>query len=464
MAHFQLARALEQVVDLHGAIRSLRRALELRPDWLQARSSLLLLLSYDETCGHAELFREHAAFGIGQSNKAAPLQEAPVSGAEIPQPLRIGFVSADFRSHSIARLLLPVLQNLDRSAFEIHAFSNNREDDELTGRFRALIPHWHGIRGMSDLAAAELIRASGIHVLVDLSGHTDGHRLGVFARRPAPVQVTWFGYLATTGLAQMDYKITDARVDPPGLTEPQYSEKLIRLPGSLWCYQPIGPTPDVAPPPALASGRVTFGSFNNPLKIGPGVAAAWSRILNMVGGSRLLLKGRYLRSAEAKRALESLFVRHGIQPARLDIRAQSSDYLAEYADVDVALDTFPYNGGITTCDALWMGVPVVTLAGNSHAGRVGVSLLTSVGMPGLIAAAQDEYVEAAVELAGDTARLAELRGALRSRMAASPLMDAATHTRELELALAAAYRSAADRIEAECAMPDRRAEPPTWGW
>ena len=288
---------------------------------------------------------------------------------------------------------------------------------------------------MPDAEAAELIRADEIDILVDLAGHTNGNRLTVFARKPAPVQATYLGYPGTSGLSAMDYRITDALADPPGMTEAHHSEQLIRLPACAWCY---GPDTEILPAesPAALRGCVTFGSFNNLAKVNERMLGTWARILEVVPGSRLLLKSAGFLSMDArKRVSAALLSKAGISEERLDIRGPEDNHeshLALYREIDIALDTFPYHGTTTTCEALWMGVPVVTLAGRSHVSRVGVSLLSNAGLPELVAESEEDYVRIAVELAGNAQRLANDRANLRDQMRASRLLDAPAFSRAIE--------------------------------
>lgn len=290
---------------------------------------------------------------------------------------------------------------------------------------------------MGDEAAARMIRDDGIDILVDLSGHTSGHRLGVFALKPAPVQVTYIGYANTTGLPGIDWRVTDAHADPHGDGDAFHAERLVRLPGSFLCFQPPGDAPDVQPPPSVANGYVTFGSFNVLPKVTPEVIRAWSRILQGVPRSRLLLKALGLGDADSRGRLHGLFEGEGIGADRvtlLPVEGALRDHLARYHGMDIALDPFPFNGTTTTFEALWMGVPVIVLRGDRHSARVGASILANAGLESLIAASLDDYVALGVRLAGDAGRLAELRSTMRDRIAASPLRDAAGVTRELERA------------------------------
>jgi predicted O-linked N-acetylglucosamine transferase (SPINDLY family) len=274
---------------------------------------------------------------------------------------------------------------------------------------------------------------------VDLAGHTRGNRLPLFALKPAPVQVTWLGYPNTTGLREMDYRLTDAWADPPGVSDELHTESLVRLPHGFLCYKPLDDAPDVAAVPAIANGHVTFGCFNNSAKVNEKVLDAWCGILNDLPESRLLLKSRQLHGQGLHERFRDAFARRGVDPDRVEMlgRVNSTiEHLALYGRVDIALDTFPYNGTTTTCEALWMGVPVVALAGDRHAGRVGVSLLRGVGLDELVAASPEEYRRLATELAGDRDRLEAYRSTLRTRMQKAPLTDAAGFARDIE----AAYR------------------------
>lgn len=428
-AHSNLGAALYQQGCVEEAVAAFRQALVLRPDFASAHSNLLFCLNYDDVWRPDAVLAEHLAWAA----RHAPARPAP------PRPhralRRIGYISPDFREHSVAYFVEPVLRAHDRGALEIHLFSNVGRPDAATQRFRALADRWHDIRGLTDEETAELIRREEIDILVDLAGHSAENRLLVFARRPAPVQVTWCGYPNTTGLEAMDYRLTDRWADPPGLTERLHTERLVRIPRGFLCYVPPPGAPEVGDPPARESGRVTFGSFNALPKMRPAVVAAWAEILHRVPGSRLLLKSKGLGDPEARRRVRDLFARHEIGEPRLELVTSwpvHTRHLELYNSIDIALDTFPYHGATTTCEAMWMGVPVVVLAGATHVARVGVSLLERLGLALLIADSAPAYVERACALAGELDRLAQLRAGLRRRMAESPLGDAAGFARELE--------------------------------
>jgi len=319
----------------------------------------------------------------------------------------------------------------NHQAFEIICYSDLQFDDAVTERIRSHADVWRQTRTLSDHELDELIRDDQIDILVDLNGHIAEHRLLVFARKPAPVQVTYLGYPDTTGMSVMDYRLTDAWHDRPGLTDRFHTEQLVRLPRSAWCYLPWTDVA-VSEPPVLRSGLVTFGSLNNLAKVTPRAIDAWARILKQVPGSRMAMLVQNDRFAEGR--LTALFAQSGIGKDRLVFHTQRphKEYVELFSELDIALDTFPYNGHTTTLNATWMGAAVVTVAGETHVSRAGVSVLSTVGQFDLIAPDLDGYVRLAVELANDRSRLAELRRTLRPRMAACPLLDAAGFTANLE--------------------------------
>jgi protein O-GlcNAc transferase len=407
---------------------------------------LPLALNYQPGADPAEILRE--------ANAYAERHAASLTAAAKPHParslegrrLRIGYVSADFREHPVAYFLEPILAAHDHQGFEIFCYADVRQPDAVTRRLQGYADQWRSLVGSSDEEAAELIRRDGIDILVDLSGHTGGNRLPVFARKPAPVQASYLGYLGTTGLPAIDYYLTDAHADPPGLTDAHYQEQLVRLPECGFCYAP-GPAPEVSPElPARQAGRVTFGSLNSVAKLSEEVLALWARVLAAVAGSRVVLRTGAGRRAEER--VRGGLAGHGVSPERVLLLGQTAtrfDYLKLYQAVDLGLDPFPYNGVTTTCDALWMGVPVLTLAGGTCVSRQGVRFLRAVGLDELIAETPEAYVRLATEVAGDLARLSALRRGLRERMSHSPLMDAAQFTRHLE----AAYRGLWERWAAQ---------------
>jgi predicted O-linked N-acetylglucosamine transferase (SPINDLY family) len=385
----------------------------------------------------AEVAAEHRRWA--QCHAAFPGAGGRLLAASGPSDrrLRVGYVSPDFVLHAVSFFILPILAAHDRNRWEVFCYSNARVADAVTGRIRGLAEHWRDIARLSDDAAAELIRRDGLDVLIDLAGHTAHNRLLVFARRPAPVQATWLGYPNTTGLPQIDYRLTDAVSDPPGTTEAWHSEKLWRLPGPFLCYEPPAVAPAVNALPADPADGVTFACFNNLAKINPELVGLWARLLRDVPGSRLLLKSPGLADPPTVAAVRARFAAAGVAGDRIGCdgtRLSVADHLGLYRGVDVALDAHPYNGTTTTCEALLMGVPVVTLAGQVHAARVGASLLTHLGRSEWIAATADAYVEIARGLAGDRSRLGAIRAELRAQLLRSPLCDAVGFTRRLESA------------------------------
>jgi predicted O-linked N-acetylglucosamine transferase (SPINDLY family)/predicted SAM-dependent methyltransferase len=418
---------------------SFRKALEIEPNFAEAYSNLLLGLHYvhaedrqhvlDE---HLEWSRRHAK-GFGWQAARTPDERRR------QRPIRIGYLSGDFQRHPVAHFIEPVLAAHDRARFEVFCYSNVGHPDSVTERLRSLCQVWRDIAGLTDDQVAERMRFDSIDVLVDLAGHTNGGRPYLFARKPAPVQVSWLGYPGTTGLTAMDYRLTDEYADPSGESDPYYSEKLRRLAGGFLCYLPPPESPEVASPPADKSGHITFGSFNNLAKIVPPVIALWARLLAALPESRLVIKAYGLSADSAHKSLYEQFERHGIGRKRVVLLAPEvsmTQHLARYGEVDIALDSFPYNGTTTTCEALWMGVPVVTLAGESHVSRVGASLLRRAGLSELIASSSEDFLTKAIDLASDGERRRNLRRTLRRRLSESPLMDAIGFTRGLEAAYA----------------------------
>ena len=422
---------------LDEALELFRRGSELNPDDIDQQSNFLYTLSYKPHPNVREIFNWHKQFGQRHERAIAPMPpRARADGARADQRLRIGYVSADFRQHAVAHFIEPVLAAHDSKRFEIFCYYNYPAADAVTGRFEKLTHHWRVIANRSDEDVANMIRADGIDILVDLAGHTPLNRLRVFARKPAPVQASWIGYSSTTGLTRMDYRITDTISDPVGVTDDLYTEKLVRLPDTFSCFQPLANSPDVGVLPSTQSGHVTFGSFNNFIKMTQEVLQTWARILQCVPTSTLLLKYRSFEAEKIRTLVLAAFAKHGVLPARIHFLG-SDDYhthLRAYHQVDIALDTFPHNGDTTTCDALWMGVPVVVNTGVNHVGLMGASRLRSVGLEDLVARDNDHYVDIACALANDVPRLEKLRATLRETMKASPLMDAPRFTRNLEAA------------------------------
>ncbi len=357
--------------------------------------------------------------------------------------LRIGYVSADFRQHAVAFFLEPVLAAHDPAAVETFCYVGNRDADTVTARLRAAAHHWRDISRMDDEAAAACIRADQIDVLVDLSGHTADHRLGVFARRPAPCQLTWLGYPATTGLTAMDFRVTDDACIPPGVDERLHgTERLLRLPEVFCCYRPPADAPEVSPLPCLNGAPFTFISCNALAKLSSATIALWAEVLRTVPESRLHLHAPGGEDASAQTWFAQKFAAHGVAPSRVVLSGEPLPvraHLARYHAADLALDSTPYAGTTTTCEALLMGVPVITLAGETHVSRVGVSLLRAVGLNNCVAQSTAEFVAIAVQLAQDRRTLATLRAGLRERLLSGPLGQPTAFTRNWETALRTAH-------------------------
>lgn len=398
-----------------------KQVLALDPSDEKAHSNFLLCQNYTET-EPAKLFDRHKEWASHHKNG---LSHAPTGAPERNARIRIGYVSGDFRRHSVANFFEPLLKHRDGARFETYCYANLENPDSVTEHLKSLSDHWRWVAGLDDSNLLKTIRDDRIDILIDLSGHTAGNRLPVFQQKAAPVQATWLGYPNTTGLKEIAFRITDSIVDPPG-AETFWTERLVRLEGGFLCYSPPPDSPPVATPPCLASGIVTFGSFNNMRKVTPDVLSVWARILNRIPNARLILKARTLADPANAERLRAAFGALGIAAHRLELRGpvdEIKDHLAAYADIDIALDPFPYNGTTTSCEALWMGVPVITYKGNRHAERVGSSILTRIGLSDWVADNVENYVETAIQKADDLEGLARIRGALRNQMLHSELCD-----------------------------------------
>jgi predicted O-linked N-acetylglucosamine transferase (SPINDLY family) len=433
-----LAGAYRVQGDMARAVQSCRAALAIDADFGPAHSNLLACLNYLPHTSSAEILAEHRRFGARLEAPLRPHWRAHDNSRDPDRRLRIGYVSGDFREHAMAFSVGPVLARHDAGSFEVICYTNNAREDDVTARLRRSAHEWHRVVGMGDDEMAELVRRHGIDILVDLSGHTALNRLPVFARKPAPVQVAWLGYVTSTGLTAMDYRLTDACADPPGADESGYTEALLRLPW-VTLFEPAADSPPVAP--SLASATFTFGCLNHLAKVTPEIVALWARILLAVPESRLLVGNAGDPSVQDR--LGGAFAAQGIAASRLAFRPKLPlrDFLALHHEIDLAVDTFPYNGGATSCHSLWMGVPFVTLAGDRYMGRMGLSLLEAVGLGEFVARTPDQYVDLAVRVARDGGRLAELRAARRARLAASPLLDAPGFVSGLESAYRAVWRA-----------------------
>ncbi|QDU47584.1 TPR repeat-containing protein YrrB [Symmachiella dynata] len=431
-AHNNLALSYQTQGRIEEAVAHYRQAAEVRTDCAATHSNLLLSLFYVPENDREAHFREHEKWAAvhGRCSQIEHYENS----RDPDRKLRIGYVSPDFRAHPVGTFIEPILKLHQAADYEITCYSNVTSPDEATARFESLVDRWRVTNWQNDDDLAATIVADGIDILIDLAGHTAGNRLGLFARKPAPVQMTYLGYGGTTGLDTVDYRLTDAVADPAG--EPvSHTEQLIRLQHGLLCFQPPTAAPLVAEAPLLRNGWITFGSFNNPAKINAKTVELWADVLKNVPTARFLLKYPTFNDSETADYYRELFARHGIAPSRLDIRGGKlpfDEHLAVYGEIDIMLDSLPYTGSTTTCESLWMGVPVLTLCGGSFVQRISASILTQLNMPELITATATEFVSRATQLAAATEDLSRIRQAIREEMRVSPLCDADGYTRELE--------------------------------
>jgi len=442
-AQESLGVLLANTGEAEAAIPAFKRALALDPARQSASSNMLFALNYILSIEPETVFQEHHAWA-DRCSASLPATAAHANRADPERRIRLAYVSPDFRNNAVFFFIDPVLQHRDHSRFEVVCYSDVEAEDALTTRLRGMTDGWYATAWLSNEALAERIRADAIDVLVDLAGHTaGGTRMPMFARKPAPVQVTWLGYLNTTGLKTMDYRLADRHACPAEMDR-YHSERVVRLPDSQWCYAPVPGGPAVGPLPALETGSITFGSFANLPKVTAEVVALWSRVLREVPRSRMVIVGRGMSQLSGR--FTERFARGGVTADRLEFREFMGmrDYLSFHNGIDINLDTFPFTGGTTSMHSLWMGVPVVTLAGRHVPSRGGVSILSVLGIKELIAATPDEYVAIATSRARDLPRLGDMRRSLRARLEASPLCDGPRFTRNIE----AAYR---DMWRAWCA-------------
>ena len=435
-AHYNLGLTLYETGDAEGAEQSLLRALELDPEFQPAHSTLLCLYGLARSRDAAFVLRKHRDWATRHADPTTATAPSHRPDRTDGRPLVIGYVSADFREHSIARFISPILANHDRSAFRIICYDNWPAPDATTGYLNSLADAWRRIDALDDPTAADLIRSDRVDILVDLSGHTAGNRLLVFARKPAPVQASWLGYMCTTGMAAIDWRITDAYLDPLGSTERNYTERLARI-ASAAAFEPHHDSPPVGPLPAHRNGFVRFGSFNNYTKIGDEVIALWARVLAALPAARMLLVALGGDEPEFQAGVRERFRR--LSPAsgvseRVDVtgRRPLRQFLEMYNEVDIALDPFPYGGGTTSLHTLWMGVAIVTLEGESELARSTSGMMIGCGLESLVARSEQEYLDMAVRLATDLPRLNEIRNSLRARLSGSLIGNAQSVTRSLE--------------------------------
>ena len=434
-AYSNLGNALNDQGKLGEAMAAYRQAISIRPDFPEAHSNLLFCLNDHDKVTNDQLFAAHREWGE-RYGRQAPRPSTYANVREAERRLRIGYVSPDFRLHSVAYFVEPLLKSHDRQTVEVFCYAEVMQPDAMTAHLQGLADHWLVTIGLSDDELAERIRMDGIDILVDLAGHTAKNRLRIFTRKPAPIQVTWLGYPNTTGLEAIDYRLVDAVTDPVGEADAWASETLVRLEGGFLCYGGLKGELEPAAPPCLKTGTVTFGSFRQPgAKVGPAALDAWGKLLAQLPQARLLLKGRSFADAATRALFLARLGERGVAAERVELVASLPDataHQAVYHQVDIALDPFPNNGTTTTCEALWMGVPVVTLRGDRHAARVGASLLSQIGLTDLIANSVEEYVEVAVALARNPGRLDDMRRSLRPQLLASPLCDGRASARKIE--------------------------------
>ncbi len=434
-AYSNRGNLLKDAGRFDDAIAAYDAAIALDPEFADAHSNRLMTLHYRDE-GDTDAVPAAARRYAALVERPGPTPSF-ANAVDPDRRLRVGYVSGDLGPHPVGYFLRSVLRCHDRAAVEVTCYNTSLHGGPVAAELRRASDRWRSLIGLPDEAAAALIAADGIDILMDLSGHTAGNRLPLFARRAAPLQASWLGYWGTTGLSAMDAILSDAATIPPG-EEAAYSERVVRLP-SRFCFAPIDDAPPPATPPCTRGRPPTFGSFNNLAKVGPEVVRSWASLLRAAPDARLLLKWTSLTDDAMRQTLTAQFASLGVDPARLVLRGQSSHraVLEEYGDVDVALDPFPFSGGLTSCDALWMGVPVVTLPGRAPQSRQTAGFLAAIGIADWTARSPEHYASIALSLLSDPQRLVRIRHTLRGRMAASPLCDGASFTRGLE----AAYRA-----------------------
>jgi len=444
-AQSNLGEVLLQQLRHAEAAEAHLKAIELRPDAVGFCSNLLLGVNYRDDIDEAEVFNTHLTTVTAHVKSQPGTWVPPASASD--KRLRVGYVSPDLRNHPVPNFLVPILRSHDLSICEPVIYADVVKPDEVTARIRALGFEWHETGRLSHQQFAARVIRDQIDILVDLAGHTGRNRIPAFALASAPVQVTYLGYPNTTGLPRevMQYRITDASCDPPGASEHFYTEELVRLEGCFLCYGPPVETPGVAAPPAVTNGFITFGSFNGMPKITRSQILLWAQILKRVPNSKILLKNKSLTDPEVQQLLYAAFLEHGIENDRIKLSASEASvvrHLGRYSEMDIALDTYPYNGTTTTCEALWMGVPVVSLQGNMHRSRVGSSILTAVGRSEWIAQTPEQYLQTAISLVASVEHLSRCRASLRHEMLQSDLTNASKFTRGFEAKLRSLWKRA----------------------
>lgn len=440
-SNVNLARLLARLGRPNEALDYMQKAAAMRPDDIELQTGNAFDLNYNDKAEPREVFEAHRKLGAMYTRLPGP-SLGPFANSKDPERrLRVAYLSADFRGHSVSYFFEPLAACHDSARFEMFIYSGTEEADHVTRRLQAYPGQWRETRELNDAALLELARRDQIDIVVDLSGVTIGHRMGALGKRLAPVQITYLGYPNTTGLPTMDYRIVDETTDPVG-DEWQMTERPIRLPGCFICYRPPSSAPAIADPPSARGEPITYGSFNNLVKISPTTVRLWAQVLKATPGSRLMLRAKILSASLAQTHLRARFEQEGVDPERVDLidfLPGHTDHMALYGRVDIALDTFPYHGTTTTCEAMWMGVPVVSLRGRVHAARVGASLLKTIGHEDWVAETPERFVEIAARLAADPVKLAARRPALREAMRSSSLCDQEAFTRKFEAALREAW-------------------------
>jgi protein O-GlcNAc transferase len=440
-AHTNLGNVLAATGRRDEALDSLREAIRLKPDEALFHSNLIFTMCFHPAFDAHDILAEVRRWDARHGQPVRKFIKPHLNVRDPDRRLKIAYLSSDFRGHVVGLNLLPYMRCHDHGEFEVVCYGDAiRRQDPVTERIRACADRWVDSTALNDEQLADQIRADGIDILLDLSLHSSNNRLVVFAMEPAPVQATYLAYCSTSGVQAMHYRLSDPFIDPPDTDLTCHSEQTVRLPRSYWCYEPTNTPSEIAPPPSIANGFITFGCLNQFAKVSSATLELWMRIMHRVPGSRLIVhapEGKYLADVRNR------FVQNGIAGDRVEFvgRVPWISFMQSFSRIDIALDPFPYNGGITTCDTLIMGVPVVTLSGRTSVGRGGRSILSNVGLPELIAQTPDDYVNIAAELAADAPRRAELRRTLRDRMKSSPLMDAPGFARDIESAFRQMWRT-----------------------
>lgn len=436
-AYANVGGILKEMGRIEEAVKYYQRALELKPTEANFYMALIMSLHYSTRYDPLTIFLEHQHFNELYAKPLINLIKPHLNERTTERKLKIAYASPDFRRHAVVNFIEPILTQHDRTQFELFCYYNHPQSDEVTISLQGDVDYWRDCFHWSDEELAERIRQDQIDILVDLMGFTGNNRILVLARKPAPVQMTYLGYSSTTGLTAIDYRLTDAYTDPEGIAEQFSSETLVRMPHSYFCYQPADETylMTVNPPPVIQNGYLTFGSFNHHPKLSPAILSLWVTILRALPTSKLFIKSKCLADATVQQNLMKYFTSGGIASERLILSPFAltlTEHLSMYHQIDIALDSYPYNGATTTCEALWMGVPVVTLVGTTHVSRMGLSILSTLGLTELIASTNEEYINIALQLANDREHLQHLRATMRERMQSSTLMDAVSFTRHLE--------------------------------